>query len=45
MNRDVVIVLSSAVVATFNPSLLVAVTVMLLLPRPKRLMLGYELSG
>ncbi len=45
MNRDVVIVLSSAVVATLNPSLLVAVTVMLLLPRPKRLMLGYLLGA
>ena len=45
MNRDVVIVLSSAVFATLNPSLLAAVTVMLLLPHPKRLMLGYLLGA
>ncbi len=45
MNRDVVIVLSSAVIATFNPTLLAAVTVMLLLPRPRRLMLGYLLGA
>ncbi len=45
MNRDIVIVLSSAVLATLNPSLLVAVSVMLLLPHPKRLMLGYLLGA
>jgi hypothetical protein len=32
-------------VAIFNPSLLAAVTVMLLLPNPKRLMLGYVLGA
>jgi hypothetical protein len=31
--------------ATFNPSLLDAVTVMLLLPSPKRLMAGYLLGA
>jgi Sap, sulfolipid-1-addressing protein len=34
-----------AAVATFNPSLLAAVTVMLLLPHPRRLMLGYLLGA
>ncbi len=45
MNRDVVIVLTSAVLATLNPSLLAAVAVMCLLPDPKRLMLGYLLGA
>lgn len=45
MNHDVVTVLISALVATLNPSLLAAVTVMLLLPHPKRLMLGYLLGA
>jgi MFS family permease len=45
MNRDVVIVLTSAVLATLNPSLLAAVAVMCLLPNPKRLMLGYLLGA
>ncbi len=45
MNRDVGLVLISAVIATLNPSLLAAVTVMLLLPHPKRLMLGYLLGA
>lgn len=45
MNDDVVTVLISALVATLNPSLLAAVTVMLLLPHPKRLMLGYLLGA
>ena len=45
MNQDVVIVLVTALVATLNPSLLAAVTVMLLLPHPKRLMLGYLLGA
>jgi hypothetical protein len=45
MNRDLVIVFFSSVLATFNPSLLAAVTVMLLLPHPKRLMLGYLLGA
>ena len=45
MNRDLTIVFLSSLVATFNPSLLAAVTVMLLLPHPKRLMLGYLLGA
>ncbi len=45
MNRDVAIVLLSAVLATLNPSLLAATTVMLLLPHPRRLMLGYLLGA
>lgn len=45
MNRDVVVVLVSAVVAIANPTLLAAVTVMLLLSNPRRLMLGYLLGA
>ncbi len=45
MNRDLMVIFFSSVVATFNPSLLAAVTVMLLLPHPKRLMLGYLLGA
>jgi hypothetical protein len=45
MNRDVIIVLTSALLATLNPSLLAAVAVMCLLPNPKRLMLGYLLGA
>jgi hypothetical protein len=45
MNPDVAIVLFTAVTATLNPSLLAATTIMLLLPRPKRLMLGYLLGA
>jgi hypothetical protein len=45
VNRDVVFVFLAALVATFNPSLLAATTVMLLLPNPKRLMAGYLLGA
>jgi hypothetical protein len=45
MSRDLAIVFVASVLATFNPSLLAAVTVMLLLPNPKRLMLGYLLGA
>jgi hypothetical protein len=45
MNHNLMIVLISSLVATFNPTLLAAVTVMLLLPHPKRLMLGYLLGA
>ncbi len=45
MHRDLVSVVLSSALATFNPSLLAAVTVMLLLPHPKRLMLGYLLGA
>ena len=45
MSRDLAIVFVASMLATFNPSLLAAVTVMLLLPNPKRLMLGYLLGA
>jgi hypothetical protein len=45
MNSDLVDVFLLSLVAMFNPSLLAAVTVMLLLPNPKRLMLGYVLGA
>jgi hypothetical protein len=45
MNRDIVLVLVSALVATANPSLLAATTVMMLLPQRKRLMAGYLLGA
>jgi hypothetical protein len=45
VNRDIGFVLFAALVATVNPSLLAATTVMLLLPHPKRLMLGYLLGA
>ena len=45
MSRDLAIVLASSLLATFNPSLLAAVTIMLLLPQRKRLMLGYLLGA
>lgn len=45
MSRDLAIVFIASAVAMLNPSLLAAVTVMLLLPNPKRLMLGYLLGA
>jgi Sap-like sulfolipid-1-addressing protein len=42
---DVGTILVLALWAMFNPTLLAAVTVMLLLPEPKRLMLGYLLGA
>ena len=45
MSSDLVGVFLLSLVALFNPSLLAAVTVMLLLPNPKRLMLGYVLGA
>jgi len=45
MQTDLVSVFLSSALAAFNPSLLAAVTVMLLLPHPKRLMLGYLLGA
>ncbi len=45
MNRDIVLVLVSALVAMVNPSLLAATTVMMLLPQRKRLMTGYLLGA
>ena len=45
MSNDLVSVFLLSLVAMFNPSLLAAVTVMLLMPNPKRLMLGYLLGA
>jgi energy-converting hydrogenase Eha subunit C len=45
MNRDVGFVFFSALAATINPSLLAATGVMLMLPHPKRLMMGYLLGA
>lgn len=45
MTRDLISILVLAALATINPSLLAAVTVMLLAPRPRRLMLGYLLGA
>jgi hypothetical protein len=45
VSSDLVDVFLLSLVAMFNPSLLAAVTVMLLLPNPKRLMLGYVLGA
>ena len=45
MNRDLGFVFFSALIAIFNPSLLAATTAMLLLPHPKRLMVGYLLGA
>ena len=45
MSSDLIDVFLLSLVAMFNPTLVAAVTVMLLLPRPKRLMLGYLLGS
>jgi hypothetical protein len=45
MSSDLVDIFLLSLVAMFNPSLLAAVTVMLLLPNPQRLMLGYVLGA
>lgn len=45
MSQDLTQILLLALTATLNPSLLAAVTVMLLLPSPKRLMLGYLIGA
>ena len=45
MSSDLVDVFLLSLVAVLNPTLLAAVTVMLLLPNPKRLMLGYLLGA
>jgi hypothetical protein len=42
---DLVSIFLLALLAMFNPTLLAAVTVMLLLPNPKKLMLGYLLGA
>jgi Sap, sulfolipid-1-addressing protein len=45
MQSQLVDIFLLSLVAMFNPSLLAAVTVMLLLPKPKRLMAGYLLGA
>jgi Sap, sulfolipid-1-addressing protein len=45
MNSNLVDVFLLSLVSMFNPSLLAAVTVMLLLPSPRRLMVGYLLGA
>jgi hypothetical protein len=45
MSSDLVDIFLLSLVSMFNPSLLAAVTVMLLLPNPKRLMVGYLLGA
>jgi len=45
VSSDLLDVFLLSLVAMLNPSLLAAVTVMLLLPNPKRLMLGYVLGA
>jgi hypothetical protein len=45
VSSNLVDIFALSLVAMFNPSLLAAVTVMLLLPSPKRLMLGYLLGA
>ena len=45
MNSQLVDIFLLSLVSMFNPSLLAAVTVMLLLPSPKRLMVGYLLGA
>jgi hypothetical protein len=45
MNSDLVDIFLLGLLSMFNPTLLAAVTVMLLLPSPKRLMAGYLLGA
>src|SRR5664279_6472752 len=45
MQNQLVNIFLLSLLAMFNPSLLAAVTVMLLLPSPKRLMAGYLLGA
>ena len=45
MTSDLVDIFLLSLVAMFNPTLLAAVTVMLLLPNPRRLMVGYRLGA
>ena len=45
MSSDLLDIFLLGLVSMFNPSLLAAVTVMLLLPNPKRLMIGYLLGA
>ena len=45
MSSDLVDIFLLSLVAIFNPTLLAAVTIMMLMPNPKRLMLGYLLGA
>ena len=45
MSSDLLDIFLLSLVSMFNPTLLAAVTVMLLLPNPKRLMIGYLLGA
>jgi Sap, sulfolipid-1-addressing protein len=45
VSSDLLAIFLLSLVALFNPSLIAAVTVMLLLPNPKRLMFGYLLGA
>jgi Sap, sulfolipid-1-addressing protein len=45
LGNDLLVIFLLSLSAMFNPSLLAAVTVMLLLPSPKRLMIGYLLGA
>ena len=45
MSSDLLAIFLLSLVALFNPSLMAAVTVMLLLPSPRRLMFGYLLGA
>ena len=45
MSSDLVDIFLLSLVAMFNPTLLAAVTIMMLIPNPKRLMLGYLLGA
>src|SRR5436309_15713114 len=45
MNSQLIDIFLLSLLAMFNPSLLAAVTVMLLLPNPRRLMVGYLLGA
>lgn len=45
MSSDLLAIFLLALLALFNPSLIAAVTVMLLLPSPRRLMFGYLLGA
>jgi hypothetical protein len=45
VSSDLVDIFLLSLVAIFNPTLLAAVTIMMLIPNPKRLMLGYLLGA
>ena len=45
MSSNLVDIFLLSLVAMFNPTLLAAVTIMMLIPNPKRLMLGYLLGA